>query len=203
MKTPAKLLVLLFCLLATTAAKKPVSIPPCDCTGMAGEARWAAKTDPQPAPLNTATIPRITPAEMYAWPVPAESVPDARMPAEQQWYAVLCRIVAIKIEADGDLHVEVENTSGGGPRVVVELPCGPAWCEMRKHVVEWTKASLLRRGRLTPVNPHNVTVIGKAFYDVDHARGGKNDRGGKTPTAVWEIHPVMKVLDGDVRLGSG
>jgi hypothetical protein len=32
----------------------------------------------------------------------------------------------------------------------------------------------------------NVTVIGKAFYDVDHARAGKNDRGGKTPTAVGD-----------------
>jgi hypothetical protein len=74
---------------------------------------------------------------------------------------------------------------------------------MRKHVVEWTKASLLQRGRLEPVSPHNVTVIGKAFYDVDHARRGKKDRGGKTHVAVWEIHPVMKVLDGDARLGSG
>ena len=75
---------------------------------------------------------------------------------------------------------------------------------MRKHVVEWTKASLLKRGRLEPVSPHNVTVIGKAFYDLDHARGGKNDRGDKkNHAAVWEIHPVMKVLDGDARLGSG
>ena len=54
-----------------------------------------------------------------------------------------------------------------------------------------------------PVSPHNVTVIGKAFYDIDHARGGKNDRGGKTHVAVWEIHPVMKVLDGDAKLGGG
>ena len=113
--------------LTATAGKKAAVIPPCECATRQGEVRWTAKTDPQPAPINTATVRRITPDEMYAWPVPSEPVTDARIAAEQQWYALVCRIVAIKIEEDGDLHVEVENTNGGSARVVVELPCGPIW----------------------------------------------------------------------------
>jgi hypothetical protein len=186
------------------AGGAPMVIAPCDCLVMKGEERWSAKTDPQPAPINTANLARITPADMCAWSVPTEPVTDARIEAEQKWYALVCRIVAMKLEADGDLHIEVENVTGGSGRVVVELPCGETWCEMRKHVVEWTKAnSVLQRGKLSPVSPHNVTVVGKAFFDIDHANGGKNERRGKTPTAVWEIHPVMKVLDGDARLGGG
>ena len=198
---PFRVIAVSVCAFALSAAKPAVVIPPCECGAMKGEARWAAKTDPQLAPVNTAAVTRITPDEMYAWPVPSESVTEARIAAEQQWYALACRIVAIKIEADGDLHLEVENANGGSARVVVELPCGQAWCEMRKHVCEWTKAGVLKGGRLKTVSPHNVTVIGKAFYDLEHARGGKNDRGGKTHVAVWEIHPVMKVIDGDIRLG--
>jgi hypothetical protein len=38
-----------------------------------------------------------------------------------------------------------------------------------------------------------VTVIGKAFYDIDHS--GKNPRKNRrnydSSLAVWEIHPVM------------
>ena len=191
------------CAVATTAGRKPVVVAPCDCQSKSGEKRWAAKTDAELPPVNTAAVLRITPAEMCAWEVPAKPVTGVRNAAEQKWYALVCRIVAIKLEKDGDLHIEVENVAGSSGRVVVELPCGPAWCEMRRHVVEWTKGSLLKSGRLEPVSPHNVTVIGKAFYDLDHERGGKNERSGKTHVAVWEIHPVMKVIDGDAKLGSG
>lgn len=189
--------------LAATAIGKPKGIEPCDCQSRSGEMRWEAKTDSQLPPVNTATIPRVTPADICAWQPPSEPVNDARIAAEQNWYALVCRIVAMKLEEDGDLHIEVENTTGASGRVVVELPCGETWCEMRKHVVEWTKGSwVLKRGKLSTVSPHNVTVIGKAFWDAEHAKGGKNERGGNTPVAVWEIHPVMKVIDGDAKLGS-
>src|SRR4051812_8514410 len=188
---------------ALTAAQKRVVIAPCDCTGMTGEARWPAKTDAQPAPLVTTAIPRVTPADICALPAPSESVTGARIPAEQKWYALVCRIDKMMLEKDGDLHIEVVNTDGRPGRVVVELPCGETWCEMRKHVIEWTRAnSVLQRGKLKPVSPHNVTVFGKAFYDTDHAKKGTNQRNG-SDAAAWEIPPVMKVIDGDAKLGSG
>lgn len=48
----------------------------------------------------------------------------------------------------------------------------------------------------------NVTVIGKAFFDNEHAKKGTNQRTRQPGTAAWEIHPVMKLLDGDAKLGS-
>jgi len=71
---------------------------------------------------------------------------------------------------------------------------------MRKAVISCTNAKfsfhtdaqwgfyLVRR----PV----VTVIGKAFCDIDHS--GKNPRRNRrnydSSLAVWEIHPVMKLV---------
>jgi hypothetical protein len=48
--------------------------------------------------------------------------------------------------------------------------------------------------------PHVITVIGKAFYDIGHASADHSNR-RTTPKdyAVWEIHPVMKM---DVRVCS-
>lgn len=147
-----------FCALAAFAGKKPVLIEPCDCTAVGtGEERWTVKTDPQPAPVNTATVPQITPADMCAWQAPSQPVGETRTADEQKFYALVCKIVAMKLEDDGDLHIEVENTGGASGRVVVELPCGPTWCEMRKHVIEWTKTnSVVKRKTAQPVvSPHN------------------------------------------------
>jgi hypothetical protein len=42
--------------------------------------------------------------------------------------------------------------------------------------------------------PHVITVTGKAFYDIAHARADHSNR-RRTPKdyAVWEIHPVMQM----------
>ena len=42
--------------------------------------------------------------------------------------------------------------------------------------------------------PHVITVMGKAFYDLGHAPADHSNR-RSTPKnyAVWEIHPVMKL----------
>jgi len=74
------------------------------------------------------------------------------------------------------------------------------WCAIRKAVCSWTNAKfpfqtdaqwgfrLLRR----PV----VTVIGKGFYDIDHSGKNptRNRRNYDSSLAVWEIHPVMKLI---------
>jgi hypothetical protein len=41
-----------------------------------------------------------------------------------------------------------------------------------------------------------VTVIGKAFYDIDHSGKdpGRNRRNYDSSLAVWEIHPVMRLI---------
>jgi hypothetical protein len=48
------------------------------------------------------------------------------------WFALTDRIVAVKVEADGDLHIAVADASGDKPGIVVcEVPAKPQWCEIR------------------------------------------------------------------------
>jgi hypothetical protein len=42
--------------------------------------------------------------------------------------------------------------------------------------------------------PHVITVMGKAFYDIAHVPADHSNHRAKQPDhAVWEIHPVMKM----------
>ena len=44
------------------------------------------------------------------------------------------------------------------------------------------------------IQPHVITVTGKAFYDIGHAPADhSNRRSSPKGYAVWEIHPVMKM----------
>jgi hypothetical protein len=46
--------------------------------------------------------------------------------------------------------------------------------------------------KLNVANPPIITVIGKAFWDIGHARKDQSNRRKRLPQyAVWEIHPVM------------
>jgi hypothetical protein len=81
-----------------------------------------------------------------------------------------------------------------------KIPADAPWCPIRKAVCSWTNAKfpfrtdqqwgfyLLRR----PV----VTVIGKAFYDIDHSvkNPRRNRRNYDSSLAVWEIHPAMRLI---------
>jgi hypothetical protein len=93
---------------------------------------------------------------------------------ENNWYALTGRVVALRVEADGDLHIALSDSTGDKPRiVVVDVPAKPQWCEIRTTVFSWTPTrfpfhtSSARKPTLnqTPV----VTVTGKAFFDVGHS----------------------------------
>lgn len=174
---------------------------PCSCDGNHGVARWGVKTDIERPPFALNSVRRITPADISSWEGPAQKPPDLdRLPEERQWYALECRVTAVKVEEDGDLHIEVVNADGRSDRVVVEVPLGDTWCEIRKVVFACTDAEFpVKRGQFKTIEHPIVTFIGKAFYDIDHAprdhRG--NRRGQNSAVAVWEIHPVM-----EMRIGS-
>jgi len=171
---------------------------PCECIGNHGVSRWAAKTDLQEPPTN-GDIKKITPAHILAWPGPGGKIDQRtdRIGAESQWYAVTGRIEKVRVEDDGDLHIEMKEV-GANASIVVELPLGPRWCEMRKTVFSWTDATFPLRGKFKLVQHPVVTVIGKAFYDIDHSGNGThtNRRNYDASLAVWEIHPVMKMAVG-------
>lgn len=178
----------------------------CSCEGDHAESRWQVKTDLTEPPAIVSQIQQTTPSAIFSWAGPGVSITrkQDRVAAEQQWYAVTGSVVDVRAEEDGDVHVVLEDATAGKPgKVVVELPLEARWCAMRTMVFSWTDATFpfeTRRGnQLTVKQPLVVTVIGKAFYDVDHSgKDTKNNRRNYDPQlAVWEIHPVMKLLIND------
>ena len=190
------------------AAAQPVTfVSPCECIGFHGKNRWIAKTDLTPVPLGKSTIQSITPSQIYAWEglgpnVDLTGYAEARMQSEQKWYALTGRIVDAQVEADGDIHIALQDASGDGVGTVsAEIPVGPKWCEIRQTVFGWTTQqfpfSVKTAHTLKIRDPHVITVTGKAFYDIGHAPADHSNRRSKPEGyAVWEIHPVMKL---DVR----
>jgi hypothetical protein len=197
----------LFALLTALARAKPTVtfISECACDGNHGVSRWAAKTDVALPPANFSHIPPITPADMYEWSGPGLTISHSspRIAAEEEWYAVTGKIDKLRVEDDGDLHLVMNNVDGRAGEIVVEVPLGPAWCAMRHTVFSWTGArfpfAVGQKDSYRLVQHPIVTVIGKAFYDIDHAGKDTNEnrRSYDHLVAVWEIHPVMEMSIGN------
>jgi hypothetical protein len=99
--------------------------------GFHGKNRWTAKTDLTPVPLDKSAIQSVTPSQIYAWEGLAPDVDlarmvEARMPSEEKWYALTGRVVEAKVEADGDIHIALEDATGNNVGAVsAEIPVGP------------------------------------------------------------------------------
>jgi hypothetical protein len=142
--------------------------------------------------------------QKYAWEglspdVDMTDYTEARLPAEEKWYALTGRVVDAKVEADGDIHLALQDAEGDNAGTVsAEIPVGPKWCEIRQIVFGWTTQkfpfAVKTAHTLKISEPHIITVTGKAFYDFAHAPADHSNR-RRTPKdyAVWEIQPVMKL----------
>ena len=189
---------------ARSEAPEVIFVSPCDCQGFHGKNRWVTKTDQAPVPSDKSAIQSVTPSQIYAWEglgpdVELTGTTEERMPSEQKWYALTGRVVDAKVEADGDIHIALQDASGDGVGTVsAEIPVGPKWCEIRQIVFGWTTQkfpfSVKTAHTLKIREPHVITVTGKAFYDIGHAPANHSNR-RTTPKdyAVWEIHPVIKM----------
>jgi hypothetical protein len=201
--TRAAFTVVVACLYSAAAAAPLVTYQsPCECLDNHGKHRWAEKNDPeQPPPSNASAIQGVTPSDIFNWQGPTEYlVPSSeRIGSEQKWYALTGRVVDLRAEEDGDLHIALQDVTGEKPGVVViEIPAKPQWCELRKIVFGWTQVEFpfrVRSGRkLKFPQPLIITVVGKAFFDVGHAPADhSNRRTDLQGYAAWEIHPVMKL----------
>lgn len=59
--------------------------------------------------------------------------------AEHQWFTLTGRVIAVKVEADRDLHIALQDATGDKPGIVVaEVPAKQQWCEIRQTVFSWT-----------------------------------------------------------------
>ena len=155
--------------------------------------------DSSSPPADASAIEAVTPSDVFSWPGPAEHLTQSseRTGIENNWFALAGRVVAAKVEMDGDLHLALQDATGDKAGFVLcEIPAKQQWCSIRETVFSWTTTRFplhIRSTRELTINETPIiTVVGKAFWDVGHARKDQSNRRKRLPQyAVWEIHPVM------------
>jgi len=130
---------------STAVAESPAVtfLSPCECRENHGQHRWSVKNDPSIPPTDARAIQSVTPSDVYSWPGP--DVPltqqSERTEIENNWYSLTGKVVAVKVETDGDLHIAVADATSNKPGiVVVEVQAKSQWCEIRNTVFSWTRA---------------------------------------------------------------
>src|SRR5947208_107505 len=130
--------IVLVCGTLLAAPQLPVTFEsPCECHDNHGEHRWSVKNDPSLPPTDASAIQPVTPSDILSWPGPAEHLTQSspRTGIENNWFALTGRVIAVKVEADGDLHLALQDATGDKPGTVVcEIPAKPQWCEIRTTV---------------------------------------------------------------------
>jgi hypothetical protein len=185
---------------AAAATEPPVTFgSPCECKANHGKARLAVKNDPSTPPADASAIQAVTPSDIFSWPGPDAHLTgqSERTGTENNWFALTGSVVAVKVEADGDLHIALQDATGDKPGiVVVEVPAEPHWCSIRETVFSWTRTKFpfhtSSDRKLKLIDAPIITVTGKAYWDVGHAPKDQSNRRSHLPGyAAWEIHPVM------------
>jgi len=104
----------------TAATPQPVTFEsPCSCHDAHGKARWSVKNDPSLPPTDASAIQSVTPSDMFSWPGPDVHLTgqSERTAIENNWYALTGRVVALKVEADCDLHIALQDATGDKPGI--------------------------------------------------------------------------------------
>ena len=73
------------------------------------------------------------------------------------------------MEADGDIHIALQDANGDGVGTVsAEIPVGPKWCEIRQMVFGWTTQKLpfgVKTAHALKIRErHVITVTSKAPF---------------------------------------
>jgi len=64
-------------------------------------------------------IESVTPSDIYRWLGSDITLTQSseRTGIENQWFALTGRVVALKVEADGDLHIALQDATGEKPAI--------------------------------------------------------------------------------------
>jgi hypothetical protein len=104
--------IVLVCSTAMAASQPPVTFEsPCECRDNHGKARWSVKNDPSTPPTDANAIQAVTPSDVFSWPGPDVHLTQQseRTGVENKWFALTGRVVALKVETDGDLHIALQD----------------------------------------------------------------------------------------------
>jgi hypothetical protein len=99
----------------TVTAAPPVTFEsPCECRDNHGQHRWSVKIDPSLPPTDASAIQSATPSDIYNWAGPDVHLTgqSGRTVVENNWFALTGRVVAVKAETDGDLHIDLQYATG-------------------------------------------------------------------------------------------
>jgi hypothetical protein len=108
---------------STAAAEQPpvTVISPCECRDNHGTGRWAVKNDPSTPPTDASAIQSVTLSDMSRWPGIDVQLnwQSERTGRENNWYSLTRRVVAVKVEADGDPQIvrPSQSTAETQPRL--------------------------------------------------------------------------------------
>ena len=83
------------------------------------------KNDPSTPPTDASAIQAVTPSDVFSWPGPGEHLTQSseRTGIENNWFALTGRVVDVKVEMDGDLHLALQDATGDKAGIVVcEIP---------------------------------------------------------------------------------
>ena len=93
------------------------------------------KNDPSTPPADASTIQTVTLSDVFSWPGPGEHLTQSseRTGIENNWFALTGRVVALKVEMDGDIHIALQDATGDKAGIVVcEIPAKQQWCSIRE-----------------------------------------------------------------------
>jgi hypothetical protein len=177
---------------------------PCQYRGDGGQYRWAVKIDSERPPRTVAAVHRLTPSQLFGWTGGRGTILSGtpRQGRENEWIQLTGKVTGLIIEGDGDIHLELMDADGRSrAKAAVEIPAGRRWCRLRQVAFAWTEPNFpitTKRSELT-LNKHPVvSVIGKAFWDGQHAPAAtsrnavrRNQRTYDSTCSAWEVHPVV------------
>jgi hypothetical protein len=74
----------------------------------------AVKNDPATPPTDASAIQSTTPSQMFSWSGMGVQLSwqSERTGIENNWYALTGRVVSVKVEADGDVHIALADATG-------------------------------------------------------------------------------------------
>jgi hypothetical protein len=140
---------------ACIAADSPVTFEsPCKCHGAHGKVRSSVKNDASLPPADANAIQAVTPSDIFSRPGPAVPLTQRskRTGIERNWFALTGRVLKVKVEADGDLHIALQDATGNKPESSLLK------CQQNGNGVQFVKRFLVGRKRdflFTPALPRS------------------------------------------------
>ena len=93
-------------------------------------------------------IQAVKPSDIFSCPGPDVHLTgeSGRTGIEDNWFVLTGRVVAVKAETDGDIHIALQDATGDKPGIViVEAPEKPQWCSIRQPCFQATAPAVEQR----------------------------------------------------------